>query len=62
MSDVQSFRVAGATTDILTIDVHNVNGQSVVYWEDIEQVYPGVSHIRNGHAAVSLLRGADHTR
>ncbi|KAK3819060.1 MAG: hypothetical protein J3R72DRAFT_529307 [Linnemannia gamsii] len=62
MEESQSFRVAGTTTDIENIDVDNINGQNVIYWEDIELVFPGVQHIRNGSSAVKLLRDSNRTR
>ncbi|KAG0061825.1 hypothetical protein BGZ89_011139, partial [Linnemannia elongata] len=62
MEETQSFRIAGTTTDIETIDVDNVDGQNIIYWEDIEQVFPGVRHIRNGSTVVKLLRDSNRTR
>ncbi|KAG0046719.1 hypothetical protein BGZ90_008097, partial [Linnemannia elongata] len=61
MEETQSFRIA-STTDIETIDVDNVDGQNIIYWEDIEQVFPGVRHIRNGTTVVKLLRDSNRTR
>ncbi|KAF9079510.1 hypothetical protein BGX23_003869, partial [Mortierella sp. AD031] len=55
MEETQSFRVAGTTTDIENIDVDNVNGQNVIFWEDIKQVFPGVQHIRNGSSVVKIV-------
>lgn len=51
----QSFRVAGTITDIENIGVDNINGRKVIYWEDIEQVFPGVQHIPNGSSVVKLI-------
>ncbi|KAF9572279.1 hypothetical protein EC968_010070 [Mortierella alpina] len=48
MGETQSFRVAGPATCVENIDVDNIDGQKVIFWEDIEQVFPGVQHIRNG--------------
>ncbi|KAF9560534.1 hypothetical protein EC968_006121 [Mortierella alpina] len=62
MCDTQSFRVAGTTTDIKIIDVDNVNGQNVIFWEDIEQVFPGVGHLCKGSTVVKLLRDSHQIR
>ncbi|KAF9946239.1 hypothetical protein BGZ70_003314, partial [Mortierella alpina] len=62
MEETQSFRIAGTATDIENIDVDNVNGQKVIYWEDIEQVFPGIRHIRNGSHVVKLLRDLNRVR
>ncbi|CAO3568635.1 unnamed protein product [Mortierella alpina] len=51
MDQSQSFRVIG-TTQIVTIPVQHVGGQNVVYWESIEQVFPGVKCVKNGDVAV----------
>lgn len=61
MEETQSFRIIG-TTDTENIDVDNVNGQNVIFWEDIEQVFPGVQHIRNGSSVVKLLRDSNRIR
>ncbi|OAQ25134.1 HCP-like protein [Linnemannia elongata AG-77] len=61
MEETQSFRIVG-TTDTENIDVDNVNGQNVIFWEDIEQVFPGVQHIRNGSSVVKLLRDSNRIR
>ncbi|KAF9312298.1 hypothetical protein BGZ91_006569, partial [Linnemannia elongata] len=62
MEESQSFRIAGTTSDIENIDVDKINGQNVIYWEDIEQIFPGVQHIRNGSSLVKLLRDSNRTR
>jgi hypothetical protein len=61
MKETQSFRIAG-TTDIKNIDVDIVNGQNVIYWEDIEQVFPKVEHICNGSSVVKLVRDSNRIR
>ncbi|KAF9365053.1 hypothetical protein BGX34_011542 [Mortierella sp. NVP85] len=47
MEETQLFRLAGKTATI-KIPCDYVDGQNVVYWEDIEQVFPGVQHVVNG--------------
>ncbi|KAF9176758.1 hypothetical protein BGZ50_009716 [Haplosporangium sp. Z 11] len=61
MEETQSFRLIG-TTDTVEITVNHVGGQNIVYWEDIEQVFPGVKHTQNGKVAVNMLRDSDGTR
>ncbi|OAQ29440.1 RNI-like protein [Linnemannia elongata AG-77] len=61
MDETQSFRIAG-TSDVKNIDVDTVNGQSVIYWEDIEQVFPRVGHICNGSSVVKLVRDSKRAR
>ncbi|KAK5827778.1 hypothetical protein F5H01DRAFT_362240 [Linnemannia elongata] len=61
MDETQSFRIAG-TSDVKNIDVDIVNGQSVIFWEDIEQVFPRVGHICNGSSVVKLVRDSNRAR
>ncbi|KAG0296442.1 hypothetical protein BGZ98_000966, partial [Dissophora globulifera] len=51
MKDAQSFRLAG-TTQILKIPIQHVDGHSVVYWDRIEQAFPGVKQVKNGDVAI----------
>ncbi|KAF9343461.1 hypothetical protein BGX26_005690, partial [Mortierella sp. AD094] len=48
--------------DTMEITVDHVGGQNIIYWEDIEQVFPGVKHVLNGKVAIKLLRGLDGVR
>ena len=61
METTQSFRLAGET-DIEEISCDHVNGQTIIYWEDIEQVFPGVKHVKNGNATIKLLRDSNENR
>ncbi|KAF9538509.1 hypothetical protein EC957_006683, partial [Mortierella hygrophila] len=61
MDETQSFRISG-TTDVKNIDVDIVNGKNVIYWEDIEQVFPEVGYICNGSSVVKLVRDSNRTR
>ncbi len=47
MEETQSFRLMG-TTDIVKIPVQHVDGRAVVYWDSIEQIFPGVKGVKNG--------------
>ncbi|KAF9948251.1 hypothetical protein BGZ72_009803 [Mortierella alpina] len=55
MEMTQSFRLIGST-DIEEITCHRIGEQNVVYWEDIEQVFPGVKHAKNGNVTASMMR------
>ncbi|KAI8597464.1 hypothetical protein EDD21DRAFT_216054 [Dissophora ornata] len=59
MEGHQAFRVAGTTT-VRNINIDHIDGQNIIYWEDIEQAFPGVQHVQNGEFVVKLLR--DHNR
>ncbi|KAF9949366.1 hypothetical protein BGZ72_008848 [Mortierella alpina] len=61
MNDTQSFRLTG-TTDIVEIPVNHARGLNIIYWEDIEQVYPAVRHVQNGRVVVDMLRDSDEAR
>lgn len=54
MEEIQFFRVSGKT-DIEKLPCHHVNGQSIIYWDDIEQAFPGVSHVKNDDVPIKLL-------
>ncbi|KAF9117739.1 hypothetical protein BGW39_001849, partial [Mortierella sp. 14UC] len=45
--------------DTVEITLNHVDGQNIVYWEDIEQVFPGVKRVRNGNSVIKFLRGFD---
>jgi len=61
MQVTQSFRLIGRT-EIEEIHCHYVDGQYVVYWEDIQQIYPGANHVKSGNVAVQPLRDLDQNR
>ncbi|KAK3830103.1 MAG: hypothetical protein JOS17DRAFT_196462 [Linnemannia elongata] len=58
MEDTQSFRLIDPM-DTMEITLNHVDGQNIVYWEDIEQAFPGVKRIRNGTSVIRFLRGSD---
>ncbi|CAO3568753.1 unnamed protein product [Mortierella alpina] len=47
----QPFRVVG-TTQVLKIPIQHIDGQKVVYWESIEQVFPGVKCVKKADVAI----------
>jgi hypothetical protein len=60
MEGAQPFRLTGSTT--VKIPCDHIDGRSVIYWEDIEQVFPGVTHVMNGEAIVKLMRDSNRNR
>ncbi|KAF9088089.1 hypothetical protein BGX27_002752, partial [Mortierella sp. AM989] len=62
MEEYQAFRVPGKAAEVENINVDNVDGQNIIYWEDIEQVFPGVQHVRNGKSVVKFLRAPNQQR
>ncbi|KAG0300365.1 hypothetical protein BGZ98_009243 [Dissophora globulifera] len=62
MQDTQSFRIASDMANIETMNVDNVDGENIIYWEDIEQVFQGVQYIRSGDTIVKLLRDRNGNR
>ncbi|GJJ76025.1 hypothetical protein EMPS_08383 [Entomortierella parvispora] len=61
MDTTQSMRLLGRT-DIEEITVERICGENVVFWEDIEVVFPGIQRIKNGRATLSMLRSSDGHR
>ena len=61
MEGTQLFRLTGSTT-VKKIPCDHVDGQSVVYWGNIEQVFPGVTYIMNGDIVVKLMRDSNRNR
>ncbi|KAF8927806.1 hypothetical protein BGZ58_010111 [Dissophora ornata] len=61
MEESQSLRLIGKV-DIEKITLEHVDGQNVVYWEDIEQVFPGVKNVKNGGVSMSMMRDSNGFR
>lgn len=61
MEAAQSFRLAG-NTDTIEILCDQVDGQNVIYWEDIKDVFPRVQYVKNGNVAVKKLKDSDPDR
>ena len=55
MEETQSFSLTGATK-IEKIPIQHVDGQNVIHWGDIKQVFPGVTHVKNGEVAVTMVK------
>ncbi|KAF9944207.1 hypothetical protein BGZ72_002660, partial [Mortierella alpina] len=61
MEETQSFRLIG-TSEIEKIPIQHVDGQDFVYWEDIEQVFPAIKHVKNGDVTVTMARDSGGIR
>jgi len=61
MVTTQSFRLHGKP-DVKDIICDQVEGENVVVWEDIEQVFPGVKYIANGNTVISMMRDSNRNR
>jgi hypothetical protein len=61
MVTTQSFRLLGKL-DTNDIACEQVDEENVVFWEDIEQVFPGVKYIANGNTVINMMRGSDRKR
>ena len=61
MEETQSFR-SSREMDIVEIPVSYVGGQNIVYWDDINQVFPGVQYVKNGRVAINILKDSDGNR
>ncbi|KAF9916935.1 hypothetical protein FBU30_001073 [Linnemannia zychae] len=61
MGQTQSFRLIGCT-DVVEIPCDQVDGQYVVCWQDIEQVFPEVQYVKNGKQTVNMMKDANRIR
>ncbi|KAF9968048.1 hypothetical protein BGZ65_012822, partial [Modicella reniformis] len=55
MEEFQLFRLLG-TTDFEKIFCSQVEGKNVIYWEDIEQLFPGVKCVKFHGIAINMTR------
>jgi hypothetical protein len=64
MVTTQSFRLLGKSDikDIKDITCDQVDGENVVFWEDIEQVFPGVKYITNSNTVINMMRDSNRKR
>ncbi|KAF9989485.1 hypothetical protein BGZ75_006177, partial [Mortierella antarctica] len=61
MEETQLFRLTG-TAEIVEVPVDRLDGQNIIYWEDIEEFFPGVKHVMNGRVAIKKLRDSNRKR
>jgi len=57
----QAFRVIETTT-VKYIAVDHVNGHDVIFWEDIERVFPTVNLVQRGCVVINMMRDANGAR
>ena len=60
MRMTQSFRLDGESD--IEIRCSLVDGIDVIFWEDIEQVFPGAQYVKNGNVTVSPLKDSNGNR
>ena len=58
MEETQSFRLNG-TAEVVKIPIQHVDGQNVVDWDDIKQVFPGIQYVRNGDVSVNMMKDSN---
>ncbi|KAG0017191.1 hypothetical protein BGZ82_000820 [Podila clonocystis] len=59
MADYQSFRLAGSMDEAVTrieVSQDEQTGQKLVFWDDIEDQFPGIQSVKDGDIAVSFAR------
>ena len=61
MDKTQHFRLAG-TNAVKKIPFEHVDEHNVIFWEDIERVFPGVEQVECDGAVVNLLRDSNRKR
>jgi len=61
MRSTQSFRLVGES-DIKEIHCSQVDGIDVIFWEDIEQVFPRVQYVKSGNVTISTMRDSSGNR
>ena len=62
MEKNQAFRVAESANEIEYSAVDHVKGHDVIFWEEIEKVFPRVKLVKLGRVVLSRLKDADGVR
>ncbi|KAG0349412.1 hypothetical protein BG004_006441 [Podila humilis] len=65
MAEYQTFRLAGALPDSglrIEVSMDEETGQKLVFWDDIEDQFPGIQSVKHGDIAVSFARDAKRKR
>ncbi|KAF9328858.1 hypothetical protein BG006_008024 [Podila minutissima] len=65
MTDYQSFRLAGSMDEAVTrieVSLDEQTGQKLVFWDDIEDQFPGIQSVKDGDIAVSFARDSKRKR
>jgi hypothetical protein len=55
MEVTQHFRLSG-TTNVEEIPCDQVDGENIIYWQDIKEVFPGVQFVKHGNRTVKKLK------
>ncbi|KAF9570637.1 hypothetical protein EC968_001524 [Mortierella alpina] len=61
MEETQSFRLSGKQ-EIEKIPFSHVGAQDIVFWEDIEILFPEVKYVKNGSVLVNTMRDSNGDR
>lgn len=62
MVAIQSFRLRGKPGDDRKIRCQHLEGEHVVFWDDIVQIFPGVNYVEADGVAVSYMRRPDYSK
>ncbi|KAK3817431.1 MAG: hypothetical protein J3Q66DRAFT_388025 [Benniella sp.] len=62
MGPTQLFRLDEKSATTEEIRCSQVDGINVIFWEDIEQVFPGVQYVKNGNVTISPMRDSNRNR
>ncbi|KAF9902118.1 hypothetical protein EC991_005258 [Linnemannia zychae] len=57
MEETRSYRLTETLTTA-QITLNHIEGQNIVSWEDIEQVFPGVKRVSNGNSVIKFDRSS----
>jgi hypothetical protein len=61
MELTQSFRLVG-DVDTEEIPCDFIDGQHIIFWENIEQVFSGVKYVKNGKVTINMMRDSTQAR
>lgn len=59
--EIQHFRLSG-TTEIHGIVCSRIKDRNLVFWEDIEELFPEIQYLKHGDVLVTRLRDSDGRR
>ena len=62
MGHTQTFRHPGNPVRIVKIDVHQVRDHNVVFWKDVEIIFPGVRHVQKAHVVITEQKDENGVR
>lgn len=50
------------TMDTVELTLTHVGGQTIVSWDDIERVFPGMKRVQDGRSAIKFVGGSSQQR